>query len=157
MAGACTLIQNPLGAPCTTSSSCQSGACVPSAMGGGSICCAMSCTASSPSSCGTDGLCATNGGSCALYPGGTACGGAGLTCNGSGSCVGAPGAVCSSNASCTSGVCGVNGTGNCCGLVCNTGGVCGATACNSQGGCVYPSGNSCGAFETCNGSGSCVL
>ncbi|AKU95723.1 Tryptophan synthase alpha chain [Labilithrix luteola] len=76
------------------------------------------------------------------------------------------GTTCTDNAQCASGVCGVNGTGNCCNSACIVGGTCGATSCDSSGACVYPSGTtSCGAPRctdgqltpagTCNGAGTC--
>jgi len=47
---------------------------------------------------------------------------------------------CTENGACTSGVCGLNGTGNCCAAACtNNAAPCGATGCDAaDGGCVYP-------------------
>ena len=75
-----------------------------------------------------------------------------------------PGAPCASNGVCGSGICGPDGTGNCCVLTCSSEPVCGATACNDAGACLYPSAETaCGmtctnatlASASCNGSGSC--
>ncbi len=78
-----------------------------------------------------------------------------------------PGYPCTENDSCNSGVCGLNGSGNCCYASCTTGDpTCGATACDSNGLCSYPSvGTSCGptscigsslSSSSCNGDGTCV-
>jgi hypothetical protein len=75
------------------------------------------------------------------------------------------GGVCSGNHQCTSGVCGVSGTGNCCSTMCATGGACGATGCDPAGACVYPTGSctTCNpntailSAGSCNGAGSCAI
>ena len=78
----------------------------------------------------------------------------------------AAGAACTGDNQCTSGVCGVNGSGNCCTAVCTTGGVCGATGCDSTGACQYPSnatlcgdpacsGNMLTPAPLCDSAGSC--
>jgi hypothetical protein len=89
--------------------------------------------------------------------GGTTTGGGGL----------ANGAACASNASCQSGVCGINGSGNCCTMACSTSdATCGATACDHNGACTYPpSTTTCGTVSCaasmlttsdCNGMGTCT-
>jgi hypothetical protein len=73
---------------------------------------------------------------------------------------------CTEKADCLSGICGVNGTGNCCNSKCVLGGPCGATGCDAiTGDCQYPPTSvacgeaSCdgGMFQAdgCNGFGSC--
>src|SRR5262249_24251330 len=54
-----------------------------------------------------------------------------------------PGAPCSANDQCLSGICGTNGTGNCCTAPCTNGGQCGTTGCSNTGACVYPVDNPC--------------
>jgi hypothetical protein len=62
---------------------------------------------------------------------------------------------CTSNAVCTSGICGLNGTGNCCATTCSTTDpICGASGCDATtGACLYAVGMTCGTGgETCTGS-----
>ncbi len=78
------------------------------------------------------------------------------------------GQPCSANGQCVSGICGADGTGNCCtGPACLTSdGGCGATGCDNTGACVYPvTGTTCGSEfcgankltpRSCNGAGACV-
>jgi hypothetical protein len=79
----------------------------------------------------------------------------------------ANGAACSANSQCLSTICGINGSGNCCGAACSTSdATCGATACDTSGACTYPaSSTSCGTASctgnmltasACNGSGACA-
>ncbi len=79
------------------------------------------------------------------------------------------GAICITNNQCTSGDCGVAGSGTrCCTAACGAvGGTCGATDCDGTGACVFPtSGTACGGpascssgiltpASTCSGTGSC--
>jgi len=74
------------------------------------------------------------------------------------------GAQCIANDACASGVCDVNGAGNCCSHACSTeDAVCGASDCDSSGTCSYPkTTTTCGrCFDgmltpgTCNGLGLC--
>ncbi len=78
-----------------------------------------------------------------------------------------PGHLCSSNAACASGICGITGSGNCCANVCSTSdATCGATACDTTGACAYPvQGSACGSIScvgdqvstsSCNGAGTCA-
>jgi hypothetical protein len=65
-----------------------------------------------------------------------------------------------------SGICGINGTGNCCAAACSiTSASCGATSCDGTGACVYPAAKTdCGTVCTgstltaseCDGLGACV-
>jgi hypothetical protein len=59
---------------------------------------------------------------------------------------------CSSDEICTSGICGISGTGHfCCTAACSiTDPICGATDCNATGGCVYPN-----KMTSCGDAGSC--
>jgi hypothetical protein len=76
----------------------------------------------------------------------------------SGTCVPkiADGRQCAANDQCQSGICGVNGTGNCCTAACPTGGVCGATACSSTGACLGPGPTTGCTGGKCSGTGLCV-
>jgi hypothetical protein len=60
---------------------------------------------------------------------------------------------CSSDEICTSGICGVSGTGHfCCTVACSiTDPICAATDCNATGACVYP-----GKTTSCGDAGSCT-
>ncbi len=74
----------------------------------------------------------------------------------------APGAPCPSDRACASGVCGIEGTGNCCAKACSgESASCGATSCDETGACIYPSvGSTCGSTacsqSRCDGAGACV-
>ncbi|MGZ3443519.1 MAG: hypothetical protein ACXVDD_28550, partial [Polyangia bacterium] len=96
--------------------------------------------------------------------GGTSCGGCanGKLCSGAGDCAShycpagtcaakPAGTSCGANGECASGLCGANGTGNCCSAAC-IGGSCGATGCNSSGACVYPGASVTCATPSCSGS-----
>ncbi len=94
---------------------------------------------SSTTTSGTTGGPGTTGGS-GTTTGGTATVGGSVT---GGSSTGKPkspdGTVCASNDACQSGVCGVNGSGNCCTAQCKTDdATCAATACDTKGACTYP-------------------
>ena len=160
--GACEQVAS--GTPCsapgcsagqlTTAGVCASGACgtgTTAPCAGGLACAsATACLAS----CTTDGDCQSSSTYCS-----------------SGSCLpkGANGATCAGNDQCTSGVCGSNGTGNCCAGACSTSDAdCGATACDASGQCVYPGiSTACGTIRcvgnvttvhgACSGSGNCML
>jgi len=78
------------------------------------------------------------------------------------------GQPCSANSQCAApGICGVDGTGNCCAAACVTNdGGCGATGCDGTGACIYPQPSvSCGAScsnatamaNNCDGSGNCEV
>jgi hypothetical protein len=192
--GACVYPGGCAGATCQADSECNSGIC---GVNGTGNCCSTAC-ATNDSICGVArcddmGTCVYPvGGPCsadtcsagALTQ--SACNGAGLcipntvpcpineVCNDIGSdcipCTGAgcPGASCQANGECNSGVCGVNGTGNCCSIACATSDTtCGATACDAVGLCVYPWANACGTgpdacsagaltHSICDGTGSCT-
>jgi hypothetical protein len=146
------------------SASCSNGQLTPAGKCNG----AGACTPGTPGSCPGGFICASttacktscaSAGDCASQP---------STCSG-GACMsqGGPGAPCSNNSQCTSNLCGVAGTGNCCSASCTTGGTCGASGCNTSGACVYPSSSTrCGSSScsgstftpagSCNGSGSCT-
>jgi hypothetical protein len=76
---------------------------------------------------------------------------------------------CVSNATCTSGFCGIDGGGNCCTAQCApaTDPACHPTSCDaSSGACVYPAGIACGTITcvgdtlttgACDATGSCKL
>jgi hypothetical protein len=70
--------------------------------------------------------------------------------------------ACNTNDACTSGRCGLQGTGSCCRSACKGGtGTCGATGCDAAtGACTYPAaGTACGtagAGGACNGAGLCT-
>jgi len=77
------------------------------------------------------------------------------------------GAACTSDSACQSGVCGINGTGNCCSARCDTTDTsCGATGCDTSGACVFPDNTvACGTSSctaglltasNCDGAGACV-
>ncbi len=62
---------------------------------------------------------------------------------------------CTTNDACTTGICGINGTGtNCCTAACTTSNAtCAATDCDGNGACLYPTNStSCGAAASCSGS-----
>jgi hypothetical protein len=75
--------------------------------------------------------------------------------------------ACTTNDACSSGVCGIAGTGNCCSTRCalTSNPTCGATGCDpSTAACVYPAGKVCEpgsctgetlTTNTCDASGSC--
>ncbi len=64
-----------------------------------------------------------------------------------------PGAPCGSNKTCGSGICGLNGSGNCCAAPCSTAtAICGATGCDDAGACVYPA--PCPGHLACNDAGT---
>jgi len=83
----------------------------------------------------------------------------GSTTGGPGLAAGAP---CPSDQACASGVCGIEGTGNCCAKACaSDNATCGATVCDATGACLYPAlGTSCGSAPCsqshCDGVGACV-
>jgi hypothetical protein len=125
------------------------------------------CTANTPAACPNHLTCA-NATMCRTTCTMTTDCASGFWCSGT-SCVPvlADGTACTVNASCSSGVCGVNGSGNCCHAACVTSdGGCGATACDGMGACTYPlAATHCGTdscsgstFTTaaCNGAGLCV-
>jgi hypothetical protein len=73
------------------------------------------------------------------------------------------GALCAANSQCTSGTCGVGGSGRCCAAPCSGSGICGATGCNVSGACEYPSAVTVAGFVAgdcqqlhCNGVGGTV-
>ena len=114
---------------------------------------------------GSDGGSGTTGGT----TGGSTTGGTtGGTSGGTGADAGnlAAGAACLGNTQCQSGVCDVNGVGNCCLAACDTtNATCGAKSCDNTGACVYPTTN-CGASScsmdvltqpVCDGHGACAL
>ncbi len=78
----------------------------------------------------------------------------------------AAGSACTSNAQCSSQICGLDGTGNCCREACSTSDVlCGATACDAAtGACTYPGASlACASCNenlltagACDGLGICV-
>ncbi len=78
----------------------------------------------------------------------------------------APGAPCSADGQCQTGICGINGSGNCCSATCDTSdATCGATQCDDTGACTYPASTACGAgscvagmltTSACNGAGTCL-
>jgi hypothetical protein len=78
----------------------------------------------------------------------------------------ANGTACNGNTQCTSGVCGIAGTGKCCTAVCSpVGAPCGATACDGAGACVFPSTSTACATScsgntlttlSCTGAGACA-
>jgi hypothetical protein len=107
---------------CNGSGSCSAGTAAPCA--GGFICAnATSCK----TACASDTDCQS--GSYCANPGA------------SGTCVAraANGGVCSGNNQCTSGICGVSGTGHCCIATCPaTVAACAAVDCDATGACVYP-------------------
>jgi len=100
--------------------------------------------------------------------GGTTTGGAVTTGGASTGQALAAGLPCSANSQCAApGICGVDGSGNCCAAACITNdGGCGATGCDGNGACLYPGAGTacendfCGANtltqRACNGAGACV-
>jgi hypothetical protein len=73
--------------------------------------------------------------------------------------------ACTAADQCTSNICGLSGTGNCCAMSCTVGGVCGATGCASgDASCQYPNAsNTCATCSgstftpgSCSGTGSCT-
>ncbi len=110
------------------------------------------------SACGSGGGSSTGGSTGQVTTGraGTSSGGGTATTGGgttNGTTTGAnpgqlDGTACTSNAACQSGVCGLNGSGNCCTTACRTDDViCAASACDNTGACTYPA-----AGGVCNGS-----
>jgi len=163
---------NCCAAACTTSDAVcgalgcdDAGACVyPSA---GTSCPGTSCSGSMLSQKACDGA-----GACQPQQVGTACpgnfvcapdGGCLASCNSSADC--ASGFVCNAgtcvkpieagscteNDDCTSEICGLAGTGNCCRALCTIGNAtCGSTGCDDGGACLYPDHTvACGPGESC--------
>ena len=99
------------------------------------------CGSSSNGTTGTTTGPATTGGS-GTTTGGTATTGGSATSGTTTGTTGKPdGTACTSNDSCQSGVCGLDGTGNCCTTTCKTDdALCAATACDTKGACEYPPG-----------------
>jgi len=123
------------------------------------------CGSSSGGTTGTTGGPGTTGGS-GTTTGGTATTSGSVNGGSSTGKKGLPdGTACSANDLCQSGVCGLNGSGNCCSATCKTDdALCAATACDTKGACEYPPGgmacnSSCqyGLFtgSVCDGNGAC--
>ncbi len=112
------------------------------------------CTASAPVACPNHLNCA-GATSCLTSCTTTADCVGGFWCSG-GACIAvlADGTSCGQNDACTSGVCGLNGSGNCCHAACATADLtCGATACDATGACTYPVATTpCGTPPTCSGN-----
>ena len=139
-----------------------SGGCTLYAMG--TSCASTTCLGSTLTAhtCNGTGSCGAAMSSCSPYT--CAAGSCRTTCSNSSQCVagdvcvgtacvpGVPaGGSCSSNTQCSSGVCGTNGTGNCCTASCGFGGQCGPTGCAAgTGACVFP-----GASTQCFGGPFC--
>jgi hypothetical protein len=63
------------------------------------------------------------------------------------------GIPCTDNSQCSSGACGVNGSGNCCSSPCSTAdATCGAIGCDDSGACQYPDSNTACSAGSCSGS-----
>ncbi|NUP06006.1 MAG: hypothetical protein HOW73_08105 [Polyangiaceae bacterium] len=73
-AGSTSSSPAPDGSSCNSNGECLNGHCLPSNTEEGNVCCATACEDAGAASCGTNGNCDAHGGSCALYPAGTACG-----------------------------------------------------------------------------------
>jgi len=177
----CTAACPNVTAPCGATDCTSTGAC---AYPTSSTACGSTCTGSTltPDACDGAGACVPS--NSAPCPNHLACNGAtacytqctsgttecaaGFYCA-SGACVPqlAAGQPCTSDVSCALGICGVNGTGNCCVAKCDTTDpVCAATACDGQGLCTYPtnqlqcrapscSGDTLTEATSCNGAGIC--
>ncbi len=159
-AGACTY---PVTGTSCGAATCSSGMLTASACDGSG-----SCAAGTPTACPNNLGCNGAGNACLTICAANADCDTGFYCNG-GTCAAqiASGSACTSNASCTSTVCGIAGTGNCCTAACNSADlVCGATACDTTGTCTYPVvGMACGTAtcsggmlttSACDGSGNCA-
>jgi hypothetical protein len=117
------------------------------------------------SACGDSG--SSDGGTGGSTTGGTSGGTTGGTTGGADAGNLPAGTPCVGNATCQSGICGVNGGGRCCTAACMTSdATCKASTCSNTGACVYPDPTThCGTDSctgslitqsACDGSGTCT-
>jgi hypothetical protein len=147
------------GGACAGGGECTSGACLTKQGGGGSVCCATTCSGTDATTCAVDGQCAADGSGCADWASGTTCSGAtcsghtltaASTCNGSGVCNTGTAAACPGSLKCAA-------SGTACLAQCTqdtdcvAGHFCNGGTCASTSGAGMP----CAADNQC-GTGHCV-
>ena len=139
--GTSCLPQKVAGTSCSAAAECQSGNCVASATGSGSICCATSCPASGSPKCGTNNQCATGGAAC-VDPFGQNC--AAAVCLPTTPPSLTPAATCGHT-----GTCSTPQTASCNGFNCSAG------SCVTV--CTVGSNAGCSSGYYCSGGTSCLL
>jgi hypothetical protein len=145
-----------LGGACVTGMDCETSNCE------GNICCASSCAASAPQSCGLTGSCASDGSGCAHWPTATTCGAAAACTDGISGSWQTTASACDGAGACVAGVlssCGAfKCSGDACGTSCATDNDCVSSGvCGTASVCVVKlgPGKACTGDDACS-SGNCL-